>query len=113
MASWLVEEKDRSLPTPAAKRLSLAHWEVDSHALGVLGPFLVGSVSSSSISNMVRLFSLSLLAVFAGAALAGSSPEQQVLGDTSVQFSDKWSYVDCGGNMHSSLKNKRLTDRQA
>ncbi|KAG8219873.1 hypothetical protein J3R82DRAFT_852 [Butyriboletus roseoflavus] len=48
---------------------------------------------------MVRLCSLSLLAVFAGAVLAGSSSEQQVLSDTSVQFSDKWSYTDCGQDL--------------
>lgn len=81
-----------------------AHWEVDSHAPSVLGPFPACSVSSSSLSNMVRLYSLSLLSVFAGAVLASSSPEQQVLSDTSVQFSDKWSYVDCGGNTHSCLE---------
>ncbi|KAI9572896.1 ML domain-containing protein [Boletus coccyginus] len=44
---------------------------------------------------MVR-FPLSLLAVCAGAALASSSAEQQVLSDASVQLSDKWSYTDCG-----------------
>ncbi|KAH0838365.1 hypothetical protein J3R83DRAFT_6645 [Lanmaoa asiatica] len=47
---------------------------------------------------MVHLFPLPLLAVFAGAALAGSSAEQQVLSDTPVQLSDKWSYVDCGSS---------------
>lgn len=48
---------------------------------------------------MVRLFSLSLLAFFVGTALA----EQQVLGDTSVQFNG-WSYEDCGENTPSRPK---------
>ncbi|KAF8560427.1 hypothetical protein OG21DRAFT_69945 [Imleria badia] len=45
---------------------------------------------------MVRLLPLSLLAVCAGAALAGSSAEQQVLSDTPVRVFNGWSYVDCG-----------------
>ncbi|KAG9314429.1 hypothetical protein JVU11DRAFT_5226 [Chiua virens] len=45
---------------------------------------------------MVRLFSLSLLALFAGAAFAGSTADQQVLEDTSLHVFDSWSYVDCG-----------------
>lgn len=52
---------------------------------------------------MVR-FPLSLLAVCAGAVLASSSPEQQVLSDASVQLSDKWSYTDCGAHTPSSLE---------
>ena len=51
---------------------------------------------------MVRLFPLSLLAVFAGAALADSSVEQQVLNDKSVRIFNSWSYVDCGANAPSS-----------
>ena len=48
---------------------------------------------------MVRLFSLSLLALFAGAALA----EQQVLDDSPVQVYDKWSYENCGAKSPCQL----------
>ena len=60
-------------------------------------PFWACSVSSASVSDMIRLFPLSLLAVFVGTALADTAVEQQVL-DTSVRFFDSWSYVNCGGN---------------
>ncbi|KAF8140185.1 ML domain-containing protein [Boletus edulis] len=47
---------------------------------------------------MVRLLSLSLLTVFASAALAGTSAEQQVLTGSPVRLAEKWSYVDCGSD---------------
>ena len=42
---------------------------------------------------MVRVFSLSLLALLAGSAFAGT---QEVILDDSVHVMDGWSYVNCG-----------------